>query len=64
MNEYEYFDLQTDSGTVCMDGETCIVVDSGDFGYELLNIDNETDTRFTLTKEEAAIAIFEQPLLK
>lgn len=56
--KWEYYDLQTDMGTVCMDGEVCKVVDSGEFGYELLNTDGEVDMTFILTKEEYDNGVF------
>jgi len=41
-----------------MDGEVCKVVDSGEFGYELLNTDGEVDMTFILTKEEYDNGVF------
>lgn len=60
--EFEYYDLQTDTGTVCMDGETCEIIDSGDFGYKLLNTNGEADTTFILTNEEYNVGVFESRL--
>ena len=57
--EFEYYDLQTAIGTVCMDGELCQIVDSGEFGYELLNTYGESDMTFILTNEEYNIGVFE-----
>jgi len=52
-----YYDLQTEfSGTVCMDGENCEVIEENDDVVKLLNKDGEINTTFTLTLEEFYIA--------
>lgn len=56
--ESEYYDLQINDVIACMDGESCKVVGSGDFGYELLNTNGEVDTKFILTKEEYSVGVF------
>lgn len=48
----EYYDLYTDKGLACLDGEVCKVVGDGDLGYVLLNTDGEVDVTFVLTNEE------------
>lgn len=60
--EFEYYDLQTEVRTVCMDGELCKVIDSGEFGYELLNTDGESYMKFILTDEEYKIGVFKTKL--
>lgn len=57
--QYEYYDLQTDIGTVCMDGETCKIIDSGVYGYELLSTESDDDAPFILTEKEYNIGVFE-----
>lgn len=57
--EFEYHDLQTsESGTVCMDGEECKIVDIGDFGYELLNMDDNSEHTFILTEIEFDVGYY------
>ena len=51
-DENEYFDLYTNEGLVCMDGETCIVIEEKDGMFILKNENGECDTTFILTKEE------------
>ena len=58
IGEDEYYDLQTDIGTVCMDGEACKIINSGSYGYEILNEEGEVEARFILTDEEYNVGVF------
>lgn len=57
-NSTVYYDLFDDTGLVCMDGETCQIVDSGGFGYELLSTEGDTSMAFVLTHDEYNVGIF------
>lgn len=57
-----YYDLYTTSGLVCMDGETCKIIDVKEDCIVLKNTDGERDMIFTLTYEEANICCFECPV--
>lgn len=62
--EWEYYDLQTLLGTVCMDGEICEVINSGDYGYELLSEgEDERENSFILTNEEYDVGVYEVDML-
>ena len=50
--ENEYFDLYTNKGLVCMDGETCTIIEEKDDMFILKNENGEYDMTFILTKEE------------
>jgi hypothetical protein len=55
----EYYDLYDKYGNLmCMDGETCKVIEEDD-RYKLINTDGEYDTEFYLTKEEFKVATYE-----
>ena len=54
-----YWDLYTTNGLVCMDGETCEIIDVKEDCIVLKNTDGEVDTEFTLTFDEANICCFE-----
>ena len=60
--DVEYYDLYTTSGLVCMDGETCEIIDVKEDCLVLKNKDGERDMTFTLTYEEANICCFECPV--
>ena len=48
-----YFDLKDASGTtVCMDGETCYVLEKDGASVLLANRDGEKETKFTLSLED------------
>lgn len=57
--EVEYYDLYTTDGLVCMDGETCEIIDVNEDRITLKNTDGERYMTFTLTYEEANICCFE-----
>lgn len=54
--EWEYYDLETSDGTVCMDGETCEIVENDGNIFTLRSIEEEEV--FKLTKEEVSIGSF------
>lgn len=53
----EYFDLKTDDGTPCMDGETCEIIKETDKYVVLQEIDEQIP--FKLSREEFNVAVFE-----
>ena len=53
----EWFDLKTDDGTPCMDGETCKVLEETDQYILLQEIDEQIP--FKLSREEFEIAAVE-----
>lgn len=53
----EYFDLKTDDGTPCMDGETCEIIKETDKYVVLQEIDEQI--HFKLSREEFNVAVFE-----
>lgn len=59
--EIGYYDLWTNDGLVCMDGETCEIVDIKSDGIVLKNTDGEEEREFSLTFEEAEICCFKCP---
>ena len=59
--EIGYYDLYTTDGLVCMDGETCKIIDVNEDCIVLKNTDGEKDMTFALTYEEANICCFECP---
>lgn len=56
-----YFSLYTTDGLVCMDGETCKIIDVNEDCIVLKNADGERDMTFALTYEEADICCVEYP---
>lgn len=54
-----YWDLYTTNGLVCMNGETCEIIDVKEDCIILKNTDGKIDTEFTLTFDEANICCFE-----
>lgn len=54
----EYFDLYSDGKLVCMDGETCGVINKGDNSILVKNVNGETDGSFLLSVEEFNIGCF------
>ncbi len=54
-----YWDLYTANGLVCMDGETCEIIDVKEDCIVLKNTDGEVDAEFTLTFDEADICCTE-----
>lgn len=54
-----YYDLQTEeAGTVCMDGEVCLIIEENEDEITLTNSDGEIPTTFNLTREEFGIATY------
>lgn len=53
----EYFDLKTDDGTPCMDGEICEIIKETDKYVVLQEIDEQIP--FKLSREEFNVAVFE-----
>ena len=59
-NKNHYYDLKdkvTDE-LVCMDGETCLIIEENDSIVRLQNSDGEVTTTFVLTKEEFEVSTF------
>lgn len=56
--EVGYWDLYTTDGLVCMDGETCEIIEVNEDCIVLRNTDGERDMTFTLTYAEANICCF------
>lgn len=56
--EVGYWDLYTTDGLVCMDGETCEIIEVSEDCIVLRNTDGERDMTFTLTYAEANICCF------
>ncbi|WP_341323449.1 hypothetical protein NSQ62_08220 [Solibacillus sp. FSL H8-0523] len=50
--ETEYYDLFVNNQLVCMDGETCKVIEENNSGSVLLNSNGEQDFTFALTTDE------------
>ena len=60
--QVRYFDLYDNNGVVCMDGETCIVLEVEKDRVKLLNEDGEQKKEFYLSIKEAGICLFPSPL--
>lgn len=56
--ENEYYDLYVNNRLVCMDGETCAVIEETDGVVTLLNSNGEQAATFTLTVDEMKIGGF------
>ena len=54
--EYGYYDLYDNSGVVCMDGESCEIVNIDEDEVLLCNRDGEKEKLFTMNKETFEIA--------
>lgn len=54
----EYYDLYVNNQLVCMDGETCIIIEENENNFVLSNSDGEQVITFTLTNEEMKVATF------
>jgi hypothetical protein len=59
-NGNHYYDLKNKDTheLVCMDGETCLIIEANDSIVRLQNSDGEVATTFVLTKEEFEVSIF------